>query len=59
METFFALLALCEETPPVAGGFPSQRLVTRHFDAFFDLRLNKRAANNWEAGDLRRHHAYY
>ena len=31
METFFALLALCE----------SQRPVTRNFDVFFELRLNK------------------
>ena len=26
----------------VAGGFPSQRQVTRSFDVFFDLRMNKR-----------------
>ena len=41
METFSALLALCEGNPPVTGGFPSQRPVTRSFDLFFDLRLNK------------------
>ena len=34
METFYALLAIC------AGN--SQRPVTRSFDVFFDLRLNKR-----------------
>ena len=28
--------------PPVTGEFPQQRPVTRSFDAFFDLRLNKR-----------------
>ena len=28
--------------PPVTGGFPSQRQVTRIFDIFFVLRLNKR-----------------
>ena len=28
--------------PPVTGEFPSQRPVTRCFDVFFDLRLNKR-----------------
>ena len=39
---FFALLALCEESPPVTGGFPSQRPVTRSFDILFDLRLNNR-----------------
>ena len=27
---------------PVTGGFPSQRPVTRSYDAFFGLRLNKR-----------------
>ena len=41
METFSALLALCEGNSPVTGEFPSQRPVTRSFDAFFDLRLNK------------------
>ena len=30
---------LCRE---VTGEFPAQRPVTRSFDAFFDLRLNKR-----------------
>ena len=39
---FFALLALCEGNPPVTGGFPSQKPVTRSFDVFFDLRPNKR-----------------
>ena len=42
METFFALLALCEGNPSVTGGFPSQRPVTRNFDVFFDVRLSKR-----------------
>ena len=42
METFPALLALCEGNPPVTGGFSSQRPVTRSFDVFFALRLNKR-----------------
>ena len=41
MGTFSALLALCERNPPVLGGFPSQRPVTRSFDVFFDLRLKK------------------
>ena len=35
METFSALLALCEGNSPVTGEFPSQRPVTRSFDAFF------------------------
>ena len=42
METFSALLTLCAAIPPVTGGYPSQRPVTRSFDVFFDLRLNKR-----------------
>ena len=42
METFSALLALCEGNPPVTGGFPSQKTVTQSFDIFFDQRLNKR-----------------
>ena len=39
METYSLLLW---RKPPVSGEFPSQRLVTRSFDVFFDLRLNKR-----------------
>ena len=42
METFFVLLALCVGNSPVAGEFPAQRPVTRNFDVFFDMRLNKR-----------------
>ena len=42
METFFALLAICAGNSPVPGEFPAQRPVMRSFDAFFDLRLNKR-----------------
>ena len=34
METFSALLALCEGNSPVTGEFPSQRPVTLSFDAF-------------------------
>ena len=41
-ETFAALLALCAGNSPVTGEFPAQRPVTRNFDVFFDLRLNKR-----------------
>ena len=41
MDTFSALLALCEGNPPVTGGFTSQRPVTRSFGVFLDLRLNK------------------
>ena len=41
METFSALLALCAGNSPVPGEFPTQKPVTRSFDVFFDLRLNK------------------
>ena len=44
METFSLLLAICA----VAVEFPAQRPVTRSFDVFFDLRLNKQLG-----GDLR------
>ena len=42
METFSALLALCEGNSPVTGEFPSHRPATRSLDVLFDLRLNKR-----------------
>ena len=42
METSSALLAICAGNSPVPGEFPTQRPVTRSFDVFFDLRLNKR-----------------
>ena len=42
METFSALLAICVGNSPVPGEFPTQRPVTRSFDVFFDLHLNKR-----------------
>ena len=41
METFFALLAICERNLLVTAGFPSQRPVMWSFDVFFDLNLNK------------------
>ena len=41
METFAALLVLCEGNSPVTGEFLSQRPVMWSFDVFFDLRLNK------------------
>ena len=44
METFSALLAICAGNSPVSGEFPAQRPVTRSFDVFFDLRLNKRSS---------------
>ena len=41
MESFPVLLVICAGNSPVTGEFPSQRPVTRIFDIFFDLRLNK------------------
>ena len=41
METFSVLLAICAGNSPVTGEFPSQRPMTRSFDVFFDLCLNK------------------
>ena len=40
--TFSALPVFCAGNSPVTGEFPAQRPVTRSFDVFFDLRLNKR-----------------
>ena len=39
---FSVLLALCAGNSLVTGEFPSQRPVSRSFDVFFDLHLNKR-----------------
>ena len=44
MEIFFALLALCAGNSPVTGEFPTQRPVTRRFDVFFHLCLNKQSS---------------
>ena len=53
MEKSFVLPALCAGNSLVTGEFPSQRLVTRSFDVFFDLRLNKRLSKQsrrmWDA----------
>ena len=42
MKIFSALLAICVGNSSVTGEFPAQRPVTRSFDVFFDLRMNKR-----------------
>ena len=43
METFSSLLALCDGKPPVIWRWiPLTKPVTRSFDVFYDLRLNKR-----------------
>ena len=41
METLSALLALCVGNSPVTGEFPAQKPMTRSFDIFSDLQLNK------------------
>ena len=41
MDTFSALLAICAGNSPVPSEFPTQRPVTRSFDVFFDMCLNK------------------
>ena len=41
MKTFSVLLDICAGNSPVTGEFPTQRPVTRSFDVFFDLHLNK------------------
>ena len=47
METFSALLAICVGNSQVPGEIATPRPVTRSFDIFFDLRLNKRFIKQW------------
>ena len=42
---------------PITGAFPLPRPVTRSFDVFFYLCLNKRLSKQSWAGDLSRHRA--
>ena len=42
METFSALLVICAGNSPVTCKIPAQKPVTRSFDVFFVLHLNKR-----------------
>ena len=46
-ETFSALRPFSVGNSQVTGEFPSQRPVTRSFDIFFALRLNKRLSKQW------------
>ena len=46
-ETFFSLLAICVGNSRVTGEFPAPRPVTRSFDVFLYLRLNKRLSKQW------------
>ena len=59
METFSVLLAICEGNSQVPGEFSTQRPVTRGFDVFFDLRLNKRLSEQSWVWYLRRYRAHY
>ena len=47
MESFPHYWPFVRGFSPVTGEFPSQRPVTRSFDAFLDLRLNKRLSKQW------------
>ena len=47
METFSVLPDFCAGNSLVTGKFPAQRPVTRSFDVFFDLHLNKRMRKQW------------
>ena len=42
MENILSVTGHCAGNSPVPDKFPAQRPVTRSFDVFFDLRLNKR-----------------
>ena len=59
METFSALLAICEGNPLVTSGFPSQMPVTRIFEVFFDLHMNKQFSKHSRCWYLRHHRAHY
>ena len=49
METFSALLVFRAGNSPVTAEFPAQKPVTRSFDVFFDLRLNKQLSKQpWD-----------
>ena len=58
MGTFSALLAICAGNSPVPGEFPLQRPVTRGFDVFFDLCLNKGLSKQSWGWCLRRHYTH-
>ena len=59
METFSALLALCEGNSPVTGEFPSQSQWRGALMFSLICAWINRWVNNREAGDLRRHRAHY
>ena len=59
METFFALLALCEGNSPATGEFPSQTPVTRSLDFSLIYDWTNGWMNIRDASDLRHHLAHY
>ena len=58
METLCALLAICTGNSPVTDEFPAQRPVTRSFDVFFDLRLNKWLSKQMARGSAVNWHGF-
>ena len=58
METFSALLALCDGNSRVTGEFPSQKPVTRSFDVSLICAWTNGWVKNRGASDLRRHRAH-
>ena len=47
---------------PWVGAYPERAMMTSsngNIEIFFDLCLKKGWVNNWDVGDLRRHHAHY
>ena len=59
METFSVLLAICARNSPVSSEFPTHRPVTRSFDVFFELQMNKRLSIQWWGWYLGHHRAHY
>ena len=59
IQSFSALLALCERNPLVTGGFPSQRQVTQSLVYSLICAWTNGWANNRDADDLRRHRDHY
>ena len=59
METFFALLALCEGNPSVTGGLPDSGQWRGALMFSLICAWTNGCANNRDAGDLRCHRAHY
>ena len=59
MQTFSALLALCEGNPTVIVGFPRKWQWLRYLLFSLICAWTNSWANNLDAGDLRRHRVHY